>query len=138
MMKATVIVLVLLGTLLMGNGPMVSLQDDGDAEARREAARQEKAAAEARQQAMEQQQIRAEQARQKSIEDQRQQMERNLDAAAERARVAKSQENELKFATLERSAKELMDLSSKTYTQLQNSGAQSVSLTLYADLERME
>jgi len=138
-MKATLIVLALVGTLLLGNGQMFSVQDDpGEAEARREAARQEAAAEASRLRAMEQKAIAEENARQKFIDGNRQQGERNLAAAEERARVAKTQENETKFANLERSAKELMDLSTRTYTQLKSSGAQSVSLTLYADLERME
>ncbi|HZI51914.1 MAG TPA: hypothetical protein VFE29_08815 [Terriglobia bacterium] len=138
-MKATLIVLALVGTLLLGNGQMFSFQDDpGEAEARREAARQEAAAEASRLRAMEQKAIAEENARQKFLDASRQQGERNLAAAEERARAAKSQENETKFANLERSAKELMDLSTRAYTQLKSSGAQSVSLTLHADLERME
>jgi hypothetical protein len=50
----------------------------------------------------------------------------------------KTKENELKFQALHLSSQQLVDLSVKTFNQIHSSGAQSVSVSLFADLDKME
>lgn len=132
-MRAT-FVSALIAAVVLCNIQMFSLQEDPEAQARKDAARE----AEARIKMMEQRAIEAEAERRKSIERERERSEANLAEAEARAREVKARENETKFAALEQSAKELRDLSARTYTQIRSSGAQSVSVTVYSDVERME
>jgi signal transduction histidine kinase len=136
MMKRVLIALALIGAFLAWNRDLHSRQDENVERARQEAASAAAAAEAARR--TELRDLANDKARENFLNGVRQQSNAALSAAEGRAREAKRKENETKFAALERDAKELMDLSAKTYNQISSSGAQSVSLTVYSDLERIE
>jgi hypothetical protein len=112
----------------------LSVQDDPAAvEAAREAAREASAA-----RAREQQAQKEQKASQDWLDRQRQQSESNLAAKERVMKEFREKENEIKFEAMQKSAKELLDLSLKTYNRINSSGPQSVSVMLRADLDKME
>jgi hypothetical protein len=133
-MKKILALLLVLGAIAISSGNALSVQDDPDAmEAARVAAR-EAAAARAR----EQQAQKEQKAVQEWDDRQRRQSEANIQARERQLMEARAKENEIKFAAMQKSAKELLDLSVKTYNRLNASGAQSVSVVFMTDLDKME
>lgn len=131
-MKKTLAVPVLLGALIVANVYVFS-QDDPLA-ARKEAA----AASDAAARTAEAKDTSNDKARQSFINGIQRESLSNVASMESRNRAYRAKENELKFTELQQSAKELMDLGVKTYNQINSSGAQAVSLTVYSDLDRME
>jgi len=135
MEKRIALIGILLGTLAAGGVQMLSYQDvDEQAE---QAAREAAAAAAAARRANEQAQ-RDEKAWEQFLKRGRDQSEANLDRAIVRQTQEKKTEKERKFKALDAASKELMDLSVKTFNQVHKNGDQSVSVSLFVDLNRME
>jgi len=132
-MKKMLVAIALMLAMSLGNARMFARQDEDAAEkARQEAAiAAEKARSEAREAANDK-------ARDGFLNSLRNQSNANLTAAEDKAREVKRKENETKFTALQQSAKELMDLSAKTYQQINANGSQAISVTVYTDLEHME
>ena len=120
--------LTLLGVIAMGSAKMLSSQDQ-DSDAARQAAAQRQRDNEA---------IKQDQARQDFLKRSEAQSAANLDKSVNAAAQQRKKENEVKFDALQQSSRELMNLSAKTYNQIQSSGGQSVSVSLFQDLDKME
>jgi hypothetical protein len=133
MKKTPVLLLVFAAIAVLGTNAL-SVQDDPDAAAAARAAAREASDARAR----EQQAQKEQKASQDWLDRQRQQSESNIAIRERTMKEAREKENEVKFAAMQKSAKELLDLSVKTYNRLNASGAQSVSVILMADLDKME
>jgi hypothetical protein len=133
-MKKLVVVIALVLAISPVNARMFSLQDQDAAERAREEAASiaaEKARIEAREAANDK-------ARDNFINGLRNQSDTNLTAAESKAREAKRKENEIRFAALQESARELTEISARTYKEINANGSQTLSLTIYKDVERME
>ena len=112
----------------------LSLQDDeAAAQAARERAQQEGVT-----RAREQQALKADKARQDWIQGEQAKSESNLDYRARQLAPFRGRENENKFGTLQRSTQELVDLSKKISDEVDASGAQSISISFYSDLDQLE
>jgi plasmid replication initiation protein len=133
--KKTTIGLLLMFAIAAANTVALPVQDDTyEREAARQQAAREQAAIRAKEQAAEKQQ----KATQDWLNRERQTSDSRLTAQEQLQRTARAHENETKFKALMESAKELVYLSSQTYSRLNANGAQSISVTLQADLDRME
>lgn len=124
--------LVLLSVLTVGSAAMVSSQDVDDA------TRQQQAREAAQQRAREQAAAKEAQAQRDWLKRSADQSDANLNRMIDIVARQKSNENEVKFQALQNSSQELLDLSVKTFNRIHSSGAQSVSVTLFSDLDRME
>jgi hypothetical protein len=131
-MKGMLAVFPLLAIVLLGVTNLLSFQDDEAAAAARERAVQQDTAR------REQQDRQEDQARQAWIKAQQDASDFKLGARAVPSGVVKARENEIRFASLQESARELKALSVKINDQIEAGGAESVSLTLYSDLDRVE
>jgi uncharacterized protein HemX len=109
-MKKMLVAIALMLAVILGNARMFSRQDEEAAErARQEAAiAAEKARIEAREAANDK-------ARDNFLNNLRNQSNANLTAAENKAREVKRKENETKFEALQQSAKELMEVSTRTW-----------------------
>jgi hypothetical protein len=68
----------------------------------------------------------------------RQQSEQNLDRAIRLATDAKKRENEVKFVQMQNAVRELVAVSQRMNDQINASGAQSVSVTFFSDLDKLD
>jgi LmbE family N-acetylglucosaminyl deacetylase len=102
-----------------------------------EAARAEAAAVRA-QQAREAREERELKARNEWFDTQGKTSEQRLASAEKTAAEKKVRENETKFTALQKSARELLELSESLNRQLDASGPQTVSISFFSDLERIE
>jgi len=125
--------LALLGALAAGSAHMLAFQDT-DTEAAQQAAR-EAAAQRAR---VQQQADRDYKAQQDWLKRSADQSDANLNKMIDTQTQQKTKENELKFQILQQSSQQLVDLSVKTFNRIHSSGAQSVSVSLFSDLDQME
>ena len=125
--------LALLGALAAGSAHMLAFQDT-DTEAAQQAAR-EAAAQRAR---VQQQADRDYKAQQDWLKRSADQSDANLNKMIDTQAQQKTKENELKFQMLQQSSQQLVDLSVKTFNRIHSSGAQSVSVSLFSDLDQME
>jgi len=125
--------LALLGALAAGSAHMLAFQDT-DTEAAQQAAR-EAAAQRAR---VQQQADRDYKAQQDWLKRSADQSDANLNKMIDTQDQQKTKENELKFQMLQQSSQQLVDLSVKTFNRIHSSGAQSVSVSLFSDLDQME
>jgi len=125
--------LALLGALAAGSAHMLAFQDT-DTEAAQQAAR-EAAAQRAR---VQQQADRDYKAQQDWLKRSADQSDANLNKMIDTQTQQKTKENELKFQILQQSSQQLVDLSVKTFNRIHASGAQSVSVSLFSDLDQME
>jgi DNA-binding SARP family transcriptional activator len=133
-MKRILAVSILLTATATASMSALSFQDDPQA-----AAEARQAAENARvERKMEQQALKEQKALDSWVENQRRQSESNLKAREQVMKEFRARENELKFEAMQKSAKELLDLSLKTYNRLNASGAQAVSVMFVADLDKME
>ena len=124
--------LVLLGALTVGGATMVSSQDVD------ESTRQQQAREAAAQRAREQAAAKEAQAQRDWLKRSADQSDANLNRMIDIVARQKTNENEVKFQALQNSSQELLDLSVKTFNRIHSSGAQSVSVSLFSDLDRME
>ena len=125
---------VLLIAIATANIHALPVQDDPEAaEAARVRAREEAVI-----RAREQQAAREEQATRDWIKNQQDKSESNLTRREKEMAPFRGRENETKFRSLQNSAQELMELGVKINNQVEASGAQSISVTLYSDLDKME
>ena len=125
--------LALLGALAAGSAHMLAFQDT-DTEAAQQAAR-EAAAQRAR---VQQQADRDYKAQQDWLKRSADQSDANLNKMIDTQAQQKTKENELKFQMLQQSSQQLVDLSVKTFNRIHASGANSVSVSLFSDLDQME
>ena len=125
--------LALLGALAAGSAHMLAFQDT-DTEAAQQAAR-EAAAQRAR---VQQQADRDYKAQQDWLKRSADQSDANLNKMIDTQTQQKTKENELKFQILQQSSQQLVDLSVKTFNRIHSSGANSVSVSLFSDLDQME
>jgi hypothetical protein len=133
-MKRVVSGVFVAAAVLLGSTTVVSIQDDPAQVSAREAAAREAAGIRAQELRNEREQ----KARAEWIDRQRKESEANLNMMAGRAADTKARENELKYANLNQHADDLVALSQKIQKQVQTSGAQSVSVGLFSDLDRVE
>ena len=125
--------LALLGALAAGSAHMLAFQDT-DTEAAQQAAR-EAAAQRAR---VQQQADRDYKAQQDWLKRSADQSDANLNKMIDTQAQQKTKENELKFQMLQQSSQQLVDLSVKTFNRIHANGANSVSVSLFSDLDQME
>lgn len=88
--------------------------------------------------AREQQALREDQARRDWIKNEQDKSESNLARREKEVAPFRGRENDTKFVALRNSTQELMELALRINNQVDASGAQSISVSFYSDLDKVE
>ena len=137
-MKKVLSGFLLLTTVLLGS-TLAFPRQDAEAIAAQQAVAQQAA----EQQAAEMRRIELRRERDEKATDEwvqrlRQESESNLTRMAFPAAEARARQNDAKYAALQRSADDLLMLSQRIHEQVASSGAQSVSVRFFTDLDNLE
>jgi hypothetical protein len=133
--KKTIAALLMLITITSVSTKAVNVQDDDEIAAQAARARAQE---EALMRAREQQLLREDKAREEWVKREQEKSESNLNRRANEVVSLTGWKNETKFMALQRSTQDLVDLSMKINDQVNASGAQSISVSFYSDLDKLE